>query len=67
MSKKTKRLIDKVTVERLDMVLRMCSIQLAPILIDKIIDAVELIEDNGGGTSLKDVAKLKEDWKNHGY
>ncbi len=57
-----KKKINKVTTEQLDMVLRICNIQLNYELIDRIIDVVELIEDKGGKTSLKDVCKLQEEW-----
>jgi len=60
MSKKKR--IDKVTTDRLNMVLKMVGIQLNRELIDKIIDCVELIEDKGGKTSLKDVSKLQSEW-----
>lgn len=55
--------IDKVTIELLDMVLRMCNIQLSHALIDKIIDVVELIEEKGEETSLMDVCKMQAEWK----
>lgn len=58
----TKRLIDNVTTENLDIALRMCKIQLDKHLIDKIIDLVELIEDKGDETSIQDVCKLQEAW-----
>jgi len=62
MSKNKKRRIDKVTTDRLDMALRMVGIQLNIKLVDRIIDLVELIEDKGGNTSLKDVSKLQAEW-----
>jgi len=62
MSKNKKRRIDKVTTDRLDMALRMVGIQLNIELVDIIIDLVELIEDKGGNTSLKDVSKLQAEW-----
>ena len=62
-----KKPIDKVTVERLDMALRMCNIGIHKETIDKIIDLVELIVDKGGNTSLRDVCKLKDEWQEHGY
>lgn len=57
--------IDKVTTERLDKVLRLCNIQIHTTLLDKIIDVVELIEDKGGKTSLKDISKLEVEWQKH--
>jgi hypothetical protein len=61
--KQDRRLIDRVTVERLDIALRMAGIKLELPLIDKIIDLVELIEDKGGNTSIKDICKLQSEWK----
>lgn len=60
------RLIDKVTVTNLDIALRMCNIQLDKTLIDQIIDLVELIEDKGDDTSIKDICELQNEWSN-GY
>ena len=60
------RLIDKVTVTNLDIALRMCNIQLDKTLIDRIIDLVELIEDKGDDTSIKDICQLQSEWSN-GY
>lgn len=54
--------IDEVTIARLDMVLRMCNIEIDRTLLDKIIDAVELIEDKGENTSIKDVIQMKSEW-----
>ena len=56
-------LIDNVTVTNLDIALRMCNIQIAPELLDKIIDLVELIEVKGDDVSIKDVLSLQEEWK----
>ena len=55
--------IDKVTVEILDVALRMVGIQLHLTIIDKIIDLVELIEVKGEEVSIKDVCALQEVWK----
>lgn len=63
MSKK-KKPIDRVTTKRLDVALRMCGMKLPYEMIDKIIDLVELIEDKGGNTSMKDVCKLEAAWEN---
>ena len=63
MSKNKKKRIDKVTTERLDLALRMIGVQLNRELVDKIIDLVELIEDKGGNTSIKDVIKLQAEWE----
>ena len=61
---KKKRRIDKVTTDRLDMVFRMVGIDCDIDTVDKIIDLVELIEDKGGDTSLKDVVELQALWEN---
>jgi hypothetical protein len=58
-----RRLIDNVTIDRLDMTLRMCGIELHRNIIDRVIDLVELIEDKGGDVSLSDVSELKAEWK----
>lgn len=63
MSKNKKKRIDKVTTERLDLALRMIGVQVNRELVDKIIDLVELIEDKGGNTSIKDVIKLQAEWE----
>lgn len=55
--------IDKVTVQNLDIALRMCNIQIDKTLLDRIIDVVELIEEKGDDVSIKDVAKLKAEWE----
>ena len=62
MSKNKKRPIDRVKTTRLDMTLKMVGINLNINLIDRIIDLVELIENKGGKTSLKDVSKLQAEW-----
>lgn len=59
----TKRLIDNVTVENLDIALRMCNIQIDKSILDRIIDLVELIEDKAGDTTISDVLMLQESWK----
>ena len=59
---KKKRRIDKVTTDMLDMVFRMVGIDCDIDTVDKIIDLVELIEDKGGDTSLKDVVELQALW-----
>ena len=63
MSKNKKKRIDKVTTSRLDIALRMVGINMSIEIIDKIIDLVELIEDNGGNTSIKDVCELQSKWE----
>jgi len=58
-----RRLIDKVTTELLDIALRACSIAIPIDIVDKIIDVVELLEDKGGKTTIKDITKLQQEWK----
>lgn len=62
--KPKKKTIDNVTTEYLDMALRMCGYNVDLVLIDKIIDLVELIEEKGGDTHLMDICKLKAIWEN---
>lgn len=54
--------IDKVTVQNLDVALRMCDIDIHERILCKIIDLVELIKDKGDLSSMKDVAKLQKQW-----
>ncbi len=54
--------IDKVTVQNLDIALRIVGIELNTDLIDRIIDLVELIEEKGDNTTIKDVYKLQSEW-----
>jgi len=54
--------IDKVTIDSLDTILRMCDIKLSPHTIDKIIDCVELLEMKGRETTLADVNELRAEW-----
>jgi len=51
--------IDDVTVQRLDVALRLCDIEIRPEILDLIIDLVEAIEDKGGDLNLMDIAKIK--------
>jgi hypothetical protein len=57
------RLIDKVTVDNLDIALRMCDIKLDKMVIDKIIDIVEIIEDKGDDVTIKDMCQLQSEWE----
>tara|TARA_R110000772_G_scaffold120327_5_gene226530 strand:- start:10504 stop:10704 length:201 start_codon:yes stop_codon:yes gene_type:complete len=65
--KNKKKRIDKVTTDRLDMLFRMVGIDCDIDTVDKIIDLVELIEDKGGNTSLKDVVELQALWDYSNY
>lgn len=59
----TEKPINKVTVINLDLALRMVGITFDHKTIDKIIDLVELIEDKGDETSIKDICELQSVWK----
>jgi hypothetical protein len=65
--KKEEKSIDKVTVDRLDVVLRMCNIHLSKVIIDRVIDCVELIEQKGGGVTLEDAIDLQAEWEKKAY
>lgn len=54
--------IDKVTTSNLNSALLLCDIRLSMDIVDHIIDIVELLEDKGDQTTLKDITKLKEEW-----
>jgi len=54
--------IDKVTTTNLDLALRMAGIYINPKDIDKIIDIVDLIEEKGDDTSIRDISKLQAEW-----
>ena len=62
---RTECLIDNVTVENLNIALRVFGIQLNVNVIDKIIDLVELIEKKGDSTSIGDIASLHNEWSKH--
>lgn len=59
--------IDNVTVELMDVALRAVGIRINKSDIDKIIDLVELIEDKGEATSIKDIAALELEWNPSAY
>lgn len=63
--KQKSKSIDQVTTDILGMVLRSCGIVIDEDILDKIIDAVELIEEKGEEVSLKDINNLKSEWENH--
>lgn len=62
MPMKPKKTIENVTVERLDVVLRICNIHLPKTIIDRVIDCVKLIEEKGGKATLEDVIDLQAEW-----
>jgi hypothetical protein len=54
--------IDKVTTTNLDLAMRMAGIYIDLKTIDKIIDIVELVEEKGDDTSVRDICKLQAEW-----
>jgi hypothetical protein len=54
--------IDKVTVDNLGKALKAVGINMSDELIDNIIDLVELIEEKGDETTLKDLSDLQAIW-----
>jgi len=60
---KTEKPINKVTTTNLDIALRMCSIEINEIILDKIIDLVELLEDKGNEVTIQDICKLQTAWR----
>lgn len=65
MSKTKQKPIDKVTTDLLDISLRMVGEKVDKNLLDKIIDLVELIEEKGDQTSIRDVVALQTEWNKH--
>lgn len=61
--KKKVKPIDKVTIELLDIALRICNIPINKNLLDDLIDVIELLEDKGGNATLSDFEDLKATWK----
>ena len=59
---KKKKPIDKVTVTNLDIALRMCHLNVDRVLLDRIIDIIELIENKGDNVSIRDIVKLQDLW-----
>jgi hypothetical protein len=55
--------IDNVDTRTLDVALRACDISVPLSILDKIIDVVELLEYKGDKTTIKDMLKLKQEWK----
>ena len=64
MSKKKREIkpIDKVTVTNLDLALRTANINVSKHILDKVIDLVELLEEKGDDTSIRDICKLQSEW-----
>lgn len=61
--KETEKSINRVTTTNLDLALRMVGITFDRKTIDKIIDLVELIEEKGDDTTIKDVCELQLQWQ----
>lgn len=61
--KNKEKSIDKVTTDRLDMSLRCVGIQIDIKILDKIIDVIELLEGNGGDTTIENLIDLKMKWE----
>ncbi len=64
MSKRKREIkpIDKVTVTNLDLALRTANIDVSKHILDKAIDLVELLEEKGDDTSIRDICKLQSEW-----
>jgi hypothetical protein len=60
---KQKRPIDKVTTTNLDIALRMCNIEINTVILDKVIDLVELIEEKGDSVTIQDIYILQAGWQ----
>ena len=58
-----KKSIDNVTTINLDLALRMVGIKMDIQTIDIIIDLVELLEEKGDDTSMRDICKLQAVWE----
>jgi hypothetical protein len=54
--------INNVTTENLSAALRICQIDINYEILDRIIDVVELLEEKGKLTTLKDINNLKSSW-----
>ena len=55
--------IDKVTVRNLDLAFRMVVIKCDYDTVDKIIDLVEIIENKGDLTTMKDICNIQTEWE----
>lgn len=55
--------IDAVTVENLDVALRMCQIAIHTAILDKIIRVIKVIQDLGGDISMRDISRLEAEWR----
>ena len=56
------KLTYKVTPELLDIALRLIGIRINIEKLDKIIDIIEVMKENGENTSLNHIAKLEKEW-----
>lgn len=64
MPSETNNPMDKVSLEMLDMALRMCGIEINKKILDRVIDVVELLAVKGGKTTISDIENLKSEWRN---
>jgi len=55
--------IDYVTIQRLDVSLRLIGVKIESPVLDKIIDLVELLEDKKGNPTLEEITELETDWE----
>ena len=62
-NKPIKKNIDKVTTNNLSMSLKLCDITVSDTLLDIIIDIVEILEEKGNDTSIKDIIEIKNNHK----
>lgn len=56
---------NNLTTKELDAALRAAGIHIHRDLLDKIIDVAEIIIDNGGGTTIKDIENLILEWRKY--
>ena len=56
---------NNLTTKELDAALRMVGIHIHRDLLDKIIDVAEIVIDNGGETTIKDIENLKLEWRRY--
>jgi len=49
--------------EVVDVALRMCNIELAKPLLERVLDVVDLLSTEQGNVSISDIEKLKQRWR----
>ena len=55
--------INKVTTQLLNLALRMVGLYFEENVTDNVIDLMELLEDKGGKTTMKDIIELQTKWR----